>query len=756
MESFPAAMLASDDEGRILLVNHHVERLFGYSRKELLGKNIDVIVPGGVRDGHPCKFEVQSRRKDGTRLSVAVESTPVQVEDRTFIWSQVREIPDESGNAVRMCGAVADVDDRKRAEEALRRAEERFRNILDSMVEGCMLIDFGWTYLYINEAAAKHEPGERADLVGRSMLEVHRGVENTDFFAHYRRCMEERLPSRFQTSFTISGGGTRSYQISVVPVPEGIFVLSLDVTDREQAEKELRRSEERLRQAIRVSNTGIFDHDHSSDLVYWSPEQYAMYGVDPSTPITIAEYLSRVHPEDRERIAAAVRRAHDPAGDGFFDIEHRLVRPDGTVRWTSIRSQTFFEGVGEDRHPVRTVGAANDITERKQAEADKAKLEAQLFQAQKMESIGRLAGGVAHDFNNLLTVINGYTDLLLQGVSGGDPMEKSLQEIKKAGQRAAELTQQLLAFGRKQITMPKVLNLNHLVRDVENLLRRLIGEDISLTTVLTPALGRVIADPSQIVQVLMNLAANGRDAMPNGGRLRIETANIELDDRYEGEHPEATPGPYVRLTVSDSGSGMDAETRAHLFEPFFTTKKVGEGTGLGLATVYGAVKQAGGFIRVYSEPGRGSTFKIYLHRVQDAIETERAPCSPAGTLHGTETILLVEDQPELRQLARTILESYGYEVLEASDAEEALHLAERWSAQIHLMLTDVVMPGMNGWELANRMKRLRPDTKVIYMSGYAANASPGEIQEAGIDYLQKPLTPDDLVCKVREVLERPE
>ena len=654
-----------------------------------------------------------------------------------------------------MCGGVADEDDRKRAEEALRRAEERFRNILDCMAEGCMLIDFGWTYLYINEAAAKHEPGGRADLVGRSMLEVRQGVENTDFFAHYRRCMEERLPSRFQTSFTIFGGGTRSYQISVVPVPEGIFVLSLDVTDREQAEKELRRSEERLRQAIRVSNTGIFDHDHSSDLVYWSPEQYAMYGVDPSTPITVAEYLSRVHPEDRERIAAAVRRAHDPAGDGFFDIEHRLVRPDGTVRWTSIRSQTFFEGVGENRHPVRTVGAANDITERKQAEADKAKLEMQLFQAQKMESIGRLAGGVAHDFNNLLTVINGYTDLLLQGVSGGDPMEKSLQEIKKAGQRAAELTQQLLAFGRKQITMPKVLNLNHLVGDVENLLRRLIGEDISLATILSPALGRVIADPSQIVQVLMNLAANGRDAMPNGGRLRIETANIELDDRYEGEHPEATPGPYVRLTVSDSGSGMDAETRAHLFEPFFTTKKVGEGTGLGLATVYGAVKQAGGFIRVYSEPGRGSTFKIYLHRVQDAIETERAPCSPAGTLHGTETILLVEDQPELRQLARTILESYGYEVLEASDAEEAMRLAERWSAQIHLMLTDVVMPGMNGWELANRMKRLRPDTKVIYMSGYAANASPGEIQEAGIDYLQKPLTPDDLVCKVREVLERP-
>ena len=386
------------------------------------------------------------------------------------------------------------------------------------MLEGCKLIDFDWTFLYVNEAGARHGLKQREHLVGRSILEVYPGIENSKAFACYLRCMKERLPQHFEDAVTLPDETTRWYEVSVVPVREGIFVLSLDVTGRMQAEKELQKSEERLRQAVRVSGTGIFDHDHSSEFSYWSPEQYAIYGWDPETPVTVSKYLAAVHPEDRERIAAAVRRAHDPAGDGFFDVEHRLVRPDGSVRWTNIRSQTFFEGEGEDRHPVRTVGAATDITDRKQAEADKAKLEARLFQAQKMESIGRLAGGVAHDFNNLLTVINGYTDVLLKRLDT-DQAQGALSEIQKAGRRAAELTQQLLAFSREQVTVPKVLNLNHVIRDLENLLRRLIGEDIVLVTVLSPGLDPVMADPGQILQVLMNLAANSRDAMPHGGHL---------------------------------------------------------------------------------------------------------------------------------------------------------------------------------------------------------------------------------------------
>jgi signal transduction histidine kinase len=428
------------------------------------------------------------------------------------------------------------------------------------------------------------------------------------------------------------------------------------------------------------------------------------------------------------------------------------VRPDGTVRWTSIRSRTFFEGEGKERHPVRTVGAATDVTDRKQAEADKARLEARLYQAQKMESIGRLAGGVAHDFNNLLTVINGYTDLLLRkGV--GEKTRVPLQEIKKAGLKAADLTQQLLAFGREQKTMPRVLDLNRVIRDQENLLRRLIREDIHLETALSPALGLVQADPAQILQVLMNLAANSRDAMPHGGRLRIETANIDLDDRYALEHAEAVPGPYVELAVSDTGLGMDAETRGHIFEPFFTTKRVGKGTGLGLATVYGVVKKAGGFIRVQSEPDRGATFTVYLHRVDGTAEPEEAQRCPLG-VSGTETVLLVEDQPELRELVRTTLENCGYTVVEAANADEALQRTERWSGEVHLMLTDVVMPGMSGWDLGSRLKAQRPEMRVIYMSGYSPTATPTEIQDAGIDYLQKPMSPDDLLRKVREVLDR--
>jgi len=646
------------------------------------------------------------------------------------------------------------VEGRNRAEQARQRGEGRLRNIPDSILEGCKLIDFDWNLRYLNDAAARRRLEAGEHLVGRSLLDVYPGIEHCKAFAYYRRSMEERRPQRFETAVTLSDKTTRWYEVSVAPVREGIFVLSLDVTDRVQAERELRKSEERLRQAVRVSGTGIFDHEHSSELVYWSPEQYVIYGWDPDTPVTVAGYIAAVHPDDRERIAAAVRRAHDPAGDGFFDVEHRLIRPDGSVRWTNIRSQTFFEGEGTNRHPVRTVGAATDITDRKQEEADKAKLEARLFQAQKMESIGRLAGGVAHDFNNLLTVINGYTDVLLRGMGDADPAQGPLNEIKKAGLRAAELTQQLLAFGREQVTAPKPLNLNDTIRDLENLLRRLIGEDIVLETVLSPELGRVMADPGQIFQVLMNLAANSRDAMPYGGQLRIGTANVDLDDRYTGEHPEAIPGRYVQLTVSDSGVGMDVETRAHIFEPFFTTKRVGEGTGLGLATVYGVVKQAGGFIRVSSEPGRGATFQIYLHRVEKAIEVEEGREHPAGEWQGDETILLVEDQPELRKLVRTILEGRGYRVLEAANAEDALDRSQQWARHIDLMLTDVIMPGMTGLDLANRLKSLRPEMKVIYMSGYSPTATMHEIQAAGIDYLQKPLSLDDLVSKVREVLER--
>jgi GAF domain-containing protein/CheY-like chemotaxis protein len=378
----------------------------------------------------------------------------------------------------------------------------------------------------------------------------------------------------------------------------------------------------------------------------------------------------------------------------------------------------------------------------------------QLTQASKMEAVGRLAGGVAHDFNNLLTVMMGRTDLLLENMDHGDPRRPAIELIQKTTSRAADLTRQLLAFSRKQVLRPAVLDLNAAVANVSEMLRRLIGEDITLVTALAPALGQVKADPGQIEQVIMNLAVNARDAMPHGGRLTLETANVELDAGYARKHLGARPGPHVMLALSDTGVGMDAATQARIFEPFFTTKGPDKGTGLGLATVYGIVKQSDGNIWVYSEPGRGTTFKIYLPRVEEAALPAPSIATSGRPPRGMETILLVEDEEAVRDLARDVLRTRGYTVVEASDASEALRICERHPGAIEMVLTDVVMPGMTGRDLADRLALLRPAIKVLYMSGYTDNAVIHHgVLDAGTVFLQKPFTPAVLAHKVREVLD---
>jgi two-component system, cell cycle sensor histidine kinase and response regulator CckA len=392
-----------------------------------------------------------------------------------------------------------------------------------------------------------------------------------------------------------------------------------------------------------------------------------------------------------------------------------------------------------------------DITDRKQ-------LEEQLRQAQKMEAVGRLAGGIAHDFNNLLMVIQGYSDLLVERLPGGDPLRRNAEQIQMASQRASSLTRQLLAFSRKQMLAPKILNVQSVVAEMEKILRRLIGEDIQLETSSAPDLGLVKADRSQIEQVILNLAVNARDAMPQGGRLTIETANVVLDSSYS--HPPAvlSPGRYVMLAVTDNGCGMDAETQAHVFEPFFTTKEKGKGTGLGLATVYGVVKQSGGYVWVYSEPGRGTSFKIYLPRIEEtAVPAVRDGKSEMQIpQRGSETILLVEDEKGVRELAREYLASSGYTVIEAEDGHTALELAAMHVGQIHLLLTDVVMPGISGRELAERVSQIRPGIKIIYMSGYTDQAvvHHGILQNDAV-LLQKPFTLMTLAGKLREMLAVP-
>ena len=393
------------------------------------------------------------------------------------------------------------------------------------------------------------------------------------------------------------------------------------------------------------------------------------------------------------------------------------------------------------------------LNQRKQTEEALRQSEDHLRQSQKMEAVGRLAGGVAHDFNNLMTVVMGRTELLLNRLDEADPLRRNAEEIKRTAERAVSLTQQLLAFSRKQVLTPKVLNLNSVVANMDRMLRRLIGEDIDLVTVLGPALDRIKADPSQLEQVIMNLAINARDAMPSGGKLTIETANAYLDQPYARNHPSVLPGNYVMLAVSDNGTGMDTETQARIFEPFFTTKEQGKGTGLGLATVYGIVKQSGGYIWVYSEPGWGTTFKIYLPRVSDTVEVSEPAPVPVRA-YGSETILLVEDEAGVRELTREILQMNGYTVLEAAHGPEALEVCHQYPGTIDLMVTDVVMPQMSGAELSQQATALRPAMKVVFISGYADRAIVRHgILEADTLYLQKPFTPDALARKVREALD---
>jgi nitrogen-specific signal transduction histidine kinase len=400
------------------------------------------------------------------------------------------------------------------------------------------------------------------------------------------------------------------------------------------------------------------------------------------------------------------------------------------------------------------IGTYYDITDRKRVEAEKEKLQAQLQQAMKMEAVGRLAGGVAHDFNNLLTVIMGYSELLLQKIGKESPMHEEVEEIKRAGERAASLTQQLLAFSRKQIIEPKVVHLDHLVAEMHKMLTRLIGEDIALQATTGKSLGSVKVDPGQFQQILMNLVVNARDAMPDGGKIVIETANVDLDEGYCAVHPYVKPGRFVMVAVSDTGKGMSEEVKAHIFEPFYTTKERGSGTGLGLATTYGAVHQAGGSIEVYSEVGIGTTFRIYLPRIEEeAVKPEKVD-RPTDLPGGTETVLLVEDEDTLRTLCERILGDLGYQVMPARNGAEAIAVAQKYGERIDLLLTDVVMPGMSGRELATQLVLHHPEMQVLFMSGYTDDAiGKHGVLDEGVSFIGKPYTPSALARKVRKVLD---
>jgi len=498
----------------------------------------------------------------------------------------------------------------------------------------------------------------------------------------------------------------------------------------------------RLARAQQIARLGHWELDLDTQMVNWSPEACRIFGLPSGSTQTDVDALWRaVHPDDRAAVASALDAV--VAGQAAEDLDYRLALPDGGER--TVHQHVEFTQDYQSR-PRRLVSTVQDITEREH-------LQAQLRQAQKMEAVGRLAGGVAHDFNNLLCVIMGRGLLLTNKPDDSAAILRHAEEITRAAEMATSLTRQLLAFSRRQVLQPKVLDLNAVVSGMGTMIQRLIGETIDLVIASAPSLGRVKADPGHLEQILLNLVVNSRDAMPEGGRLTIETADVEIDRGFARQHPGARPGPYVRLAVNDTGSGMTAEIRAHIFEPFFTTKGPGEGTGLGLSTVYGIVKQHDGYIAVDSEPDRGTTLTVYLPRVEAATEPDEEPAIGAGPLHRTATVLVVEDAPAVRALTRAILEQNGYTVLDAGHGHEALRICEQREGPIHLLLTDVVLPEMSGPRLAEHVRAARPETKVLYMSGYPDDTVGDEgALVPGTALIQKPFTPDSLVASVREVL----
>jgi len=615
---------------------------------------------------------------------------------------------------------------------------------MDSSVEGIGILDDQGVHVYANAALAS--------LLG---FDSPQNIVGKPWRVAYALQQSKTLESEIRKSLRGSGKWSGSLQFhrpdgSYVPVEmhvarmpdSGTACVCRDLSQHQMAEKARAEAEAKYRLLVEQVNaiTYIAEIGIHGQWYYVSPQIESILGYTPEEWLAIASnWDEHVHPDD----LPIVMTAEEQSKLGVpFQAEFRVRRKDGREVWLS---DTAVIVRGSDSHPVME-GILVDITERKA-------LETQLQQSRKMEAVGRLAGGIAHDFNNLLTIISGYTELAMTRPHLPGEARADIERIENAAGRAAALVRQLLAFSRKQVLQPKILDLNQIALNLDTLLRRLMDESIAMVTRVSDDLGQVKADPAQIEQVIMNLVVNARDAMPDGGRLILETSNVDLDANYALDHVSVKPGRYVMLAVSDTGVGMDAQTVAHIFEPFFTTKESGRGTGLGLSTVYGIVKQSGGYIWVYSEPGKGSSFKVYLPRVDELVE--ETPLTPAATQaqRGTETILLVEDEKPLRELIQTVLSEQGYDVIPSLDPQHAEQVATHLEGEIHLLLTDVVMPGISGRELAGRISSRRPDIRVLYMSGYTDNViSSGGMLERGLAFLQKPFSPATLVQKVREVL----
>jgi len=639
-------------------------------------------------------------------------------------------------------------------EEALIESERRKDASLKSALDCVVTIDHEGRVIDFNPAAESTFGYSSESAVGKKMVDLIIPLSLRSQHQHgFDRFMATRqssiLGKRIEIMAMRSDGSEIPVELTITAIGDSsqptFTAFVRDLTERKQAEVALRQSEERYRDMVENAHDIIYSHDLQGNYtsINKAGEQITGYTRDEALQLNLTQTIA---PECLDKVLDMLKRKL--AGEKGAAYEIDILAKDG--RHITVEVNTKF--VIQDGVPVAVTGIARDVTERKQMEEALRVSEEQLRQSQKLEAIGQLAGGVAHDFNNLLTVIGGYSSIMLSKLPPDSTYRTGVEEIKKASDRASGLTRQLLAFSRKQILQPKVLDLNIVVTDLEKMVRRLIGEDIDLLTITSPRLGKVKADPGQIEQVLLNLIVNARDAMPKGGKLTIETRNVTLSEDYARRHA-TLPGPYVMLAVSDTGCGMDATIQPRVFEPFFTTKGSGKGTGLGLATVYGIVKQSGGNIWVYSEVGRGSTFKIFLPRVDEVSEDGDALVSKTIP-QGTETVLLVEDEDQVRAILKHILQSQGYQVVSASNGEEALSISQDLQCDIKLMITDVVMPQMSGRELAERILEVRPTLPVLFMSGYTDDAivRHGLLDEK-LNFLQKPFDSASVARKVREVLD---
>jgi hypothetical protein len=731
--------------GRLTYVSPSVERLLGYSPEEILAKSMpEILTPESYQYVIRRLPQVLEAFENGDE-SMRTQSNQLDQlrKDGSVVRSEVVTtlLKNQQGRVVEILGTSRDITVRVDALQTLRESEETHRALVEGLPDVVMRFDRDGRHLFVSENISEVVNLRAAEFIGRTHRELGFSEAQCQFWEEaIRGVFDSGTP--FETEFTLeSKQGPAIHNWRLLPERDAqggvrsVLSISRDITA-------YRRAEEDYRTLFREMLDGFALHEILCD-DQGRPADYRFLDVNPAF-----ERMTGLKSQDI--LGRTVLEVLPSTERHWIETYGRVALTGEPISFQSHHTELkkYFEVAAFRPAANQFACIFADVTERKA-------LEVQLQQAQKMESIGRLAGGIAHDFNNLLTVINGYSQLLLNTMSAEDPIRAHLGEIHKAGERAAGLTRQLLAFSRKQVLEPRVLDLNSVVAGMRPMLERLVGEDVEVRVALKAETGMVRADPHQLEQVVMNLAVNARDAMPCGGRLLIETAAVEWDEAHAQAHMEARAGRYVMLSVSDNGVGMDEQTRLRIFEPFFTTKGAGKGTGLGLSMVQGIVAQSGGSIEVYSEPGQGATFKIYLPALADAA-TEAGMRAATPALGGKETVLVVEDQAEVREYVTAVLKSYGYHVITAEHAGDALQLGKSERRRIHLLLTDVVMPDLSGRELATELRKLQPGIKVLFMSGYSDDAivHHGVLDECG-DFIQKPFSPDALAGKLRAVLGQP-